>query len=95
MAKSDTGKIAFAEAVKMKPEQMEKLIAEYGKPFADTCVEELNNYKLANNKSYASDYYAIKNWVVTRVTERFPSLIKKQQTVIIYADDENSFADVE
>lgn len=94
-AKNDVGKISFAEAVKMKPEEMNKLIAEYGKPFADRCVEELNNYKLANNKSYASDYHAIKSWVIRRVTERFPNLIKKQQPVRIYADDENPFADIE
>ncbi len=92
---ASSDKVEYAEAVRMKPEQMQKLIDEYGKPFADKCVEELNNYKLANNKSYASDYHAIRNWVVSRVTERFPSLIKKQQTVRIYADDENPFADVE
>ena len=38
----------------------------------------LDNYKGQNNKRYASDYRAILNWVMDRVNEKYPGLIKRQ-----------------
>lgn len=93
--KSEIVKNKIAEAVMMTQEEFNALVEEFGKPFTDKCIEILNNYKLSSGKKYKSDYYAIKNWVISRVSKEYPNLLKNSKPVRIYADDENPFADVE
>ena len=45
-----------------------KLRAKLGSDF-DRAVVILSNYKAANGKTYKSDYAAILNWVIGRITE--------------------------
>lgn len=75
-----TIKIKIAEFVKMTAEENEKLVEQYGKRFADKCIEVLNNYKGANGKRYKSDYLAILNWVTDKVQKEYPSLRVIQNT---------------
>lgn len=85
----------IAEAVSMSQEEIRKLVDEFGKPFTDKCIDMLNNYKLSSGKAYKSDYHAIRNWVIRRVTELYPELLKKSETVRQDNDDINPFADIE
>ena len=71
-------KTKFAEFVHMKDSEYQKLIDRYGKPAADKAIEILNNYKGSKGKRYADDYRAILNWVMDRVQEKHPGLIKRQ-----------------
>lgn len=67
-------KVKFAEFVQMKQEEFDKLVEQYGEPFAMQCITELDNYKGSSGKKYKSDYRAILNWVVDRVKEKYPKL---------------------
>ena len=80
--KASEPKIHFAEFVDMTNAEYEKLVSTHGKEFADQCIEELDNYKGANGKKYASDYRAILNWVVDKV---------KQEQVKIKQKNYNNF----
>ena len=60
--------------------EYEKLVSTHGKEFADQCIEELDNYKGANGKKYASDYRAILNWVVDKVKQKNYKPQKQQIT---------------
>ena len=62
-------KIKYAEYVSMFPEEYDKLLETHGKDNTETMIEILNNYKGANGKKYKSDYFAILNWVVTKLKE--------------------------
>lgn len=62
-------KIHFADLVTMTNDEYEKLIATYGKSFADQCIYVLDNYKGSSGKKYKSDYRAILTWVVDRVQD--------------------------
>lgn len=66
----------YAEFVRMTEEEYEKLIEKYGMPFTVACIEELDNYKGAKGKTYKNDYRAILSWVVDRVNERRPGLMR-------------------
>lgn len=66
----------YAEFVRMTEEEYEKLIERYGMPFTVACIEELDNYKGAKGKTYKNDYRAILSWVVDRVNERRPGLMR-------------------
>ena len=68
----------YAEFVSMTEDEYSRLVEKYGKPGAEKMVEVLDNYKGANGKKYSSDYRAILNWVVKRVMEESPNLIKPQ-----------------
>ena len=60
----------------MKESEYEKLIQRYGKPFADACIEELDNYKGAKKgRTYKDDYRAILSWVVDRINEKRPGFM--------------------
>ena len=74
-------KVKYADFVKMQEAEYQKLIDRFGKAAADKAVEILDNYKGANNKKYADDYRAILNWVMDRVREKHPGLIKRQDDV--------------
>ena len=62
----------------MTEDEYEKLVKRFGRLAAEKAVEMLDNYKGQNNKRYASDYRAILNWVMDRVNEKYPGLIKRQ-----------------
>lgn len=66
----------YAEAVTMTEEEYQKLTEQHSKAFVDKCIEILNNYKLSSGKPYRSDYHAILNWVVERVSKDYPQLDK-------------------
>ena len=59
----------YAEFVKMTQEEHQKLIDQHGAEFTARCIEVLDNYKGSKGTTYKSDYRAILNWVVERVTE--------------------------
>jgi hypothetical protein len=61
--------IIYAENVKMKKSEFEKLNADYGAEDTKTMIQILDNYKGANGKKYKSDYRAILNWVVNRLKD--------------------------
>jgi hypothetical protein len=58
----------YAEFVKMTSEENEKLVNQYGLEKTTKMIETLNNYKGSNGKKYKSDYLAILNWVVEKVS---------------------------
>lgn len=57
----------YAEFVKMKESEYNKLVEEHGEPLTLKMIQVLDNYKGANGKKYKSDYRAILNWVVDKV----------------------------
>lgn len=62
-------KIPYAEFVSLTLPEYENLISEHGEETTKELIVTLDNYKGANGKKYKSDYRAILNWVVSRVTE--------------------------
>jgi len=62
-------KYIYAEFVQMLPLEYQKLINQYGEVKVKKMIEVLNNYKGSNGKKYKSDYLAILNWVVDRVSQ--------------------------
>lgn len=66
----------YAEFVSMTEEEYGKLVAEHGMIFVTACIAELDNYKGSRGKKYKSDYRAILSWVVDRVNEKRPGLLK-------------------
>ncbi len=82
-------KTKYADAVTMYPEERQKLVDSYGEEFTVKLIEELNNYKLSNGKSYKDDYRAILSWVVEKCEKKYPNL-KKSHPVQMSG---NPFAD--
>lgn len=76
--------IPYAEFVKMKESEYNKLVEEHGEPLTKKMIEVLDNYKGANGKKYKSDYRAILNWVADKVkgekNERFKQGGRKPNT---------------
>lgn len=82
----------YAEFVSMTEEEYGKLIAEYGTIFATACIAELDNYKGSKGKKYKSDYRAILSWVVDRVNEKRPGLLKMSRASMeVPQEQENPF----
>ncbi len=76
-AKKEPEKKQYAAYVTMTDAEYNKLVERYGLPFTLACIEELDNYKGAKKgRKYDSDYRAILSWVVDRVNERRPGLMK-------------------
>lgn len=71
-------KVKYAEFVHMQEAEYQKLVDRFGKAAADKAVEILDNYKGSKGKRYVDDYRAILNWVIDRVREKHPGLIKRQ-----------------
>lgn len=67
--KEKINKIQYAEFVTLSQEEYDKLISSHGEEKTKRMIDILDNYKGANNKKYASDYRAILNWVVDRVSK--------------------------
>lgn len=82
-------KQSYAEAVMMTETEYQKLLEQHTKPFADRCIEVLNNYKLSSGKRYKSDYHAILSWVIERVSKDCPQLESKPKMPDIQVNDEN------
>lgn len=59
--------IQFAEYVKMKKSEHQKLVDEHGEILVKKMIEVLNNYKGSTGKKYKSDYMTILNWVKDKV----------------------------
>ncbi len=72
-------KTKYADTVRMYPEEYEKLCERFGEPFTKRCIERLDLYKGSKGKTYKDDYKAILSWVVDRVKEENPSLMKRQE----------------
>jgi transposase len=76
--------IPYAEFVKMKESEFNKLVEEHGEPLTLKMIQVLDNYKGANGKKYKSDYRAILNWVADKVkgekNERFKQGGRKPNT---------------
>ena len=64
---TETGKIKYAEFVKMTEVEYSKLCKKHGKEFTTLCVDKLNNYKGSKGKKYKSDYRAILSWVIDEI----------------------------
>jgi CTP-dependent riboflavin kinase len=70
----------YGEFVSLTDDEHQKLISQYGEQMAALMIQTLDNYKGASGKRYKSDYRAILNWVVDRVTKDVkanPGLIDK------------------
>ena len=93
--KSEPEKKKYAEFVRMTEKEYEQLVGKYGLPFTTACIEELDNYKGAKGKTYKNDYRAILSWVVDRVNERRPGLMRtsKQTAAAAKSDAENPYAE--
>lgn len=69
-------KLFYAEFVKLKPSEYQKLITDErlgSEEAANACVDMLNDFKGANGKKYQSDYYAIRRWVIDAYLNRKPN----------------------
>jgi hypothetical protein len=86
-------KTQYATFVQMLPSEYDKLVETYGKEFTDKLVEELDNYKGANGKTYKDDYRAILSWVVEKCEKKYPQLRKRLTPQPIQRTSGNPFAD--
>lgn len=62
-------KIEYKEKVLLYEHEYNELLNQYGTDKVNKCIEELSIYKKAKAVDYASDYDAIKRWVLIRVDE--------------------------
>lgn len=69
LKKTKTKVIKYADTVKMTDDEYNKLISGYGEKQTLRMIELLDNYKVANGKTYKSDYRAILNWVVDKYND--------------------------
>lgn len=60
----------YTDYVSMTQSEYDKLVEQFGEEYTKMCIDELTNYKGANNKKYQSDYRAILSWVTSRVDEK-------------------------
>lgn len=89
-AKAKPDKKKYADYVSMTEEEYGKLVNDYGVEAVKRMVEVLNNYKGATGKRYKSDYLAILNWVVKRIKEEFPGLVRsKKPDSFMFGQDES------
>lgn len=80
--KEQEPKVKYAEFVNMAPQEYDKLVEKYGKPFTDKCIEVLDNAKGSKGYTYKSDYRAILSWVAERVEKSYPRLkVKPVMTI--------------
>jgi hypothetical protein len=63
-------KVAVRHNVFLTYSEIEELQKEFTKEQITAMVDKLSDYKSQNNRSYSSDYQAIKRWVVRSVTEQ-------------------------
>jgi len=63
------GLLPVSPYVSLREEEMRQLKAEYGEAGMKRMIEMLGDYKASSGKRYASDYHAIRSWVVKRWQE--------------------------
>ena len=76
----------YASGVEMSKEEYGKLGDDFGEDVRALAIEKLSDYKLATGKKYKSDYHAILNWVIEKVSGKDKNIVrgeikaKKEQT---------------
>lgn len=84
----------YAEKVHLTEKEYDELVEKYGKAGADRAIEILSNYKGSKGKSYKSDYRAILSWVIDRMKEKEPHILKKTSPAVTSKKaGENPFGD--
>ena len=74
--------------------KVEMGVETFGKAGADRAIEILSNYKGSKGKSYKSDYRAILSWVIDRMKEKEPHILKKTSPAVTSKKaGENPFGD--
>lgn len=86
-------KIKYDEFVSMTQAEHDKLVEEYGELATAEFIKVLGNYKGSRNKKYASDYRAILTWVVDRVKERNPGILRQSKPKQAAVEATNPFDD--
>jgi hypothetical protein len=69
---SSNNKKQYRENVLLTDVEYDTLFQKHGKAFVEKCLDKLSSYKLANGKTYKSDYGAINQWVVEAVQKSLP-----------------------
>lgn len=64
--------------VKLKDSEQSKLLNELGTEKFQLCIKMLDEYKEQNGKKYASDYLAIRNWVIKAVNQELKKGVTKK-----------------
>lgn len=82
-------KKTYAEHITLQEVEYEKLVAKYGKVATGKFIETLDHYKGSTGKAYKSDYHTILNWVVDRVSNDNPGLVRLNEEM---KTGENPFA---
>lgn len=77
--KAEPEKKSYADFVKMTEASYNRLVELYGEAFTAACITKLDLYKGSKDKTYKDDYRAILSWVVRRVNEDNPGLMKKSR----------------
>jgi hypothetical protein len=72
--------IQYAEFVKMKESEHQKLVKEHGELLTKEMITALDNYKGANGKKYKSDYRAILTWVKDKILKEQGGVKNKTTT---------------
>jgi len=75
-------KVKYADFVSMPEADYQKLVDKYGIEFTNKCIFELDNYKGSKGKRYADDYRAILSWVIDRVNEKNPGLMRRSMSSV-------------
>lgn len=78
------GTIEYAESVRLKPEEFDKLTNELGTDSVQWMLDALSAYKVSNDKYYANDYAVFKRggWLRERLDEH----LSKQKTKVSTSD---------
>lgn len=64
-------KVQYAEFVRMREQDYQKLVDDYGKEMVAEMIRVLDNYKGCHGKAYKDDYRAILTWVIDKVKKDF------------------------
>lgn len=68
--------VSYAEFVSMQETEYQKLCEEFGEAFTSKLIDKLNTYKGSSGKKYASDYMAMRSWVIDEVKKSSSALIR-------------------
>lgn len=69
-------KFAYGEFVRLTEAEYDALGQRIGDEAREEAIEILNNYKGSSGRNYKSDYRAILNWVIDRIKQKNPNMIK-------------------
>lgn len=62
-------KLQLRDNVRLLQTEFDTLVEKHGPEFTQRCLDKLSHYKLANGKTYRSDYGAINQWVIDALNE--------------------------